>query len=92
MPHSTKPQDLSPSVKLFVITTKDGTSRAQFNEQVKGFDNSAGSESVHDAVEYQVYSTYLTPSQAVAMKKIECVRYVWEELDLRYEEDTYSDD
>ncbi|KAJ5901605.1 Subtilisin-like protease 6 [Penicillium taxi] len=77
---------------IYVITTKDGTSLAEFNSKVKGFDNGAGTESVNDAVNYQVYSTRLTAAQAAEMKKISCVRYVWEELDPDYDNDDDSED
>ncbi|KAJ5573894.1 uncharacterized protein N7459_008321 [Penicillium hispanicum] len=88
MASSSDKRDSSSAKALYVITTKDGTTRDQFNSEVKGFDNGVGLESVHDAVDYQVYTTHLTESQAAEMEKIDCVRYVWKEMD----EDDDNDD
>jgi hypothetical protein len=77
---------------LYVIITKDGTSRNEFNSKVKGIDEGVGQESVRDAVDCQVYTTLLTESQAGEVKKIDCVHYVWKGLDPGYDKDNDSDD
>ncbi|KAJ5569959.1 subtilisin-like protein [Penicillium hispanicum] len=86
-------RDASDSAKSsYVITTKDGTSVDQFNSKVKGFDNGAGLATVVDGIDYQVYTTRLTQSQADQMKKIDCVLWVWKELDPDYENEDDSED